>query len=69
MALTRMTRSCPQLITARMITARSVWRTFDHSNSTVVNGAAYVVETLLHELLLQSEHRTFDPDEAGVDCI
>lgn len=40
------------------------WRTFREGNVSAPNDWAYGVESLLHEQLLQSEHRTLDPKEA-----
>lgn len=41
------------------------YRTFNHGNRTEFVGYnAYAVETMLHELMLTTEHRTFDPEEA-----
>eukprot|EP00201_Polytomella_parva_P014690 CAMPEP_0175050468 /NCGR_PEP_ID=MMETSP0052_2-20121109/7275_1 /TAXON_ID=51329 ORGANISM="Polytomella parva, Strain SAG 63-3" /NCGR_SAMPLE_ID=MMETSP0052_2 /ASSEMBLY_ACC=CAM_ASM_000194 /LENGTH=861 /DNA_ID=CAMNT_0016314673 /DNA_START=726 /DNA_END=3311 /DNA_ORIENTATION=+ len=34
------------------------------SNITVLSNTVYDVESLFHEMLMTSEHRTFDPDEA-----
>lgn len=42
-----------------------VHRTFNDDNSTaVLEGWVYLIETGLHEALLQSRHRTLDPEEA-----
>ncbi|GAB4813993.1 hypothetical protein N2152v2_001039 [Parachlorella kessleri] len=42
-------------------------RLFDEQNSTYFNdGWLYGAETALHEMLLQSEHRTLDPEEADL---
>ncbi|KAI8107071.1 hypothetical protein M9434_001716 [Picochlorum sp. BPE23] len=41
-----------------------VHRTFDASNVSVPQGHGYCSETGLHELFLQSPHRTLDPEEA-----
>ena len=42
-----------------------VYRYHNENNDTLFNtNWAYGIETALHELLLQSEHRTLDPDEA-----
>ncbi|KAL4419203.1 hypothetical protein ABPG77_000597 [Micractinium sp. CCAP 211/92] len=42
-----------------------VYRTFTDSNETVLHDSwLYDIETGLHEMLLQSEHRTLDPEEA-----
>ncbi|KAG2488200.1 hypothetical protein HYH03_013194 [Edaphochlamys debaryana] len=41
------------------------YRHFEHGNRTVFVGySAYSLETLLHEALLGSAHRTYDPEEA-----
>ena len=41
-------------------------RLFDEQNSTYFNdGWLYGAETALHEMLLQSEHRTLDPEVGG----
>ncbi len=41
------------------------WRLYTDGNRTHVGTyTVYAVELLLHELFLQSEHRTFDPEEA-----
>ncbi|KAG2437847.1 hypothetical protein HXX76_005465 [Chlamydomonas incerta] len=41
-----------------------MWRRFGQDNSTFLLSMTYSVEAYLHETLLQSEHRTFDPEEA-----
>ena len=41
------------------------YRLWSGSNNSETNGAnLYNIEYYLHETLIQSEHRTFDPDEA-----
>ena len=40
------------------------WRTFHEGNISRPNDWAYGVESLFHEQLLQSPHRTLDPEEA-----
>ena len=41
------------------------WRFFNWDNSTNIHQPwGYKPEQLLHELFLQSEHRTLDPEEA-----
>jgi hypothetical protein len=41
-----------------------VWRGFENNNASTLVGTAYWIETIMHEMLLQSEHRTFDMEEA-----
>ena len=41
---------------------RSVPRTYDAANNTVLSSWPYALEPGLHEMLLQSEHRTLDPE-------
>eukprot|EP00201_Polytomella_parva_P016605 CAMPEP_0175065286 /NCGR_PEP_ID=MMETSP0052_2-20121109/15834_1 /TAXON_ID=51329 ORGANISM="Polytomella parva, Strain SAG 63-3" /NCGR_SAMPLE_ID=MMETSP0052_2 /ASSEMBLY_ACC=CAM_ASM_000194 /LENGTH=538 /DNA_ID=CAMNT_0016331791 /DNA_START=174 /DNA_END=1787 /DNA_ORIENTATION=- len=41
-----------------------VWRMYSDSNASHVDGGVYGIEMALHEMLLMSEHRTFDPEEA-----
>ncbi|PNH07165.1 hypothetical protein TSOC_006411 [Tetrabaena socialis] len=41
-----------------------LWRRWFEHNATDTLPWTYGVETLLHELMLQSEHRTLDPEEA-----
>ena len=40
-------------------------RSFNVGNSSQLSGWPYALETGLLEMLLQSEHRTLDPEEAG----
>ncbi|KAG2488357.1 hypothetical protein HYH03_013047 [Edaphochlamys debaryana] len=40
------------------------YREFLRNNSTKLFGASYSIESYLHEMLLLSPHRTFDPEEA-----
>ncbi|GLI62946.1 hypothetical protein VaNZ11_005800 [Volvox africanus] len=59
----------PPEYTSRMLQYRvaadsCVWRRYYEGNNTGFTGWTYSVETLIHELMLQSEHRTFDPEEA-----
>eukprot|EP00884_Botryococcus_braunii_P011152 jgi/Botrbrau1/20037/Bobra.200_1s0042.1 len=48
----------------RIDRARCVHRMWDVGNETASSEDIYMVEPLLHEALLQSPHRTLDPDEA-----
>ena len=41
-----------------------MWRTFHEGNVSRPVHWTYTIETLLHEHLLQSGHRTLDPEEA-----
>ncbi|EFJ52271.1 acetylglucosaminyltransferase [Volvox carteri f. nagariensis] len=41
-----------------------MWRRFSEANDTYLLSMTYSVEVYLHEMMLQSEHRTFDPEEA-----
>lgn len=42
-----------------------MWRRFGDDNTTVFGDTwLYGIETLMHELMLSSEHRTLDPEEA-----
>ncbi|GIL78717.1 hypothetical protein Vretimale_380 [Volvox reticuliferus] len=41
-----------------------MWRRFTDSNDTYLLSMTYSVEVYLHEMMLQSEHRTYDPEEA-----
>eukprot|EP00775_Hariotina_reticulata_P004291 gene4291-4543_t len=60
----------PAYAAARMLQYRGpktacVWRYFGSHNESIINGGwTYPLETLLHEMLLQSPHRTLDPEEA-----
>ena len=40
-------------------------RHYTTGNGSAMSGALYNLETGLLEMLLQSEHRTLDPEEAG----
>ena len=40
-------------------------RSFNVGNSSQLSGWPYALETGLLEMLLQSEHRTLNPEEAG----
>lgn len=40
------------------------WRAFGSRNHTETFAWTYGLEVLMHEMLLQSEHRTFDPEAA-----
>ena len=48
----------------RIIRDQCSWRAFGERNATHGTGFTYATESLLHELFLQSEHRTLDPEEA-----
>ncbi|KAL6758481.1 exostosin-like glycosyltransferase [Haematococcus lacustris] len=59
----------PAAYNARMLQYRvdkmqCVWRAYGSGNTTLLANTLYGLEPLLHELMLQSEHRTFDPEEA-----
>ncbi|KAG2501893.1 hypothetical protein HYH03_000391 [Edaphochlamys debaryana] len=59
----------PPAFTTRMLQYALVstackWRVWGGRNHSEPTAWTYSVETLLHELLLQSKHRTFDPEEA-----
>ncbi|KAJ9511447.1 hypothetical protein QJQ45_029894, partial [Haematococcus lacustris] len=59
----------PSAYNARMLQYRvdkmqCVWRAYGSGNTTLLANTLYGLEPLLHELMLQSEHRTFDPEEA-----
>ncbi|KAG2445204.1 hypothetical protein HYH02_008672 [Chlamydomonas schloesseri] len=59
----------PPEYTSRMLQYRNfgdtcLWRRWYNGNHTGMNSYTYGIETLLHEMMLQSEHRTFDPEEA-----
>ncbi|GLC34055.1 hypothetical protein PLESTB_000832400 [Pleodorina starrii] len=59
----------PAEYTSRMLQYRvaantCIYRRFVERNHTGFTGFTYSIEMLLHERLLQSEHRTFDPEEA-----
>ncbi|KAG2497881.1 hypothetical protein HYH03_004147 [Edaphochlamys debaryana] len=41
-----------------------MWRRFDSANNSILLPMTYSIEVHLHEMMLQSEHRTFDPEEA-----
>ena len=54
-----------KMLQYRIPSAWCVHRKYEEGNSSVlVDNWVYAVDTLLHEMLLQSKHRTFDPDEA-----
>lgn len=40
------------------------WDAADHANFSNPTANVYALETLFHEMLLQSPHRTLDPEEA-----
>ncbi|KAK9858865.1 hypothetical protein WJX84_008379 [Apatococcus fuscideae] len=59
----------PPIYNSRMLEYRSskgvcTYRNFEQDNSTSWPTWQYRAEPLLHEMLLQSQHRTLDPDEA-----
>ncbi|GFR49029.1 hypothetical protein Agub_g11051, partial [Astrephomene gubernaculifera] len=59
----------PPAYNARMLQYRNdrglcTWRTFGSGNASETFGWTYGLEVLMHEMMLQSEHRTFDPDQA-----
>ncbi|GFR52399.1 hypothetical protein Agub_g14911 [Astrephomene gubernaculifera] len=41
-----------------------LWRRYTEQNTSLLLSTTYAVEIYLHEMMLQSEHRTFDPEEA-----
>ena len=54
-----------KMLQYRIPSSWCVHRKYDQGNNTVfIDYWVYAVDTLLHEMLLQSEHRTFNPDEA-----
>ncbi|KAK9805353.1 hypothetical protein WJX73_005210 [Symbiochloris irregularis] len=53
-----------RLLQYRVVKGSCFWRTFHDSNVSKPNDWAYSLESLLHEHLLQSPHRTLDPEEA-----
>eukprot|EP00884_Botryococcus_braunii_P008777 jgi/Botrbrau1/17900/Bobra.50_1s0001.1 len=53
-----------RLLEYRVDKGSCVHRLFDQMNHTYMNDATYNIEMLLHEYLLQSPHRTLDPEEA-----
>ncbi|KAG2501892.1 hypothetical protein HYH03_000390 [Edaphochlamys debaryana] len=53
-----------RMLQYRIVTDACVWRAWTPANTTRFTGYTYGIETLFHEMLLQSEHRTFDPEEA-----
>ncbi|KXZ54467.1 hypothetical protein GPECTOR_4g532 [Gonium pectorale] len=59
----------PPAYNARMLQYRNdrgvcVWRAFESGNRTAIFEWTYGLEVLMHEMMLQSEHRTFDPEQA-----
>jgi hypothetical protein len=58
------------LLQYRIIANKCVHRIFQSGNETVFTNSerhySYGIDTLIHELLLMSEHRTLDPDEADL---
>ncbi|KAG2488349.1 hypothetical protein HYH03_013039 [Edaphochlamys debaryana] len=59
----------PPEFTSRMLQYKLVkhicaYREFDEENSTSLLAGPYSIEQYLHEMLLLSPHRTFDPEEA-----
>ncbi|KAG1671014.1 hypothetical protein FOA52_014258 [Chlamydomonas sp. UWO 241] len=59
----------PPAYNARMLQYRvektlCAWRGFWESNNTGKHPGTYGIEAAMHEMMLQSEHRTFDPEEA-----
>ncbi|GAX76857.1 hypothetical protein CEUSTIGMA_g4303.t1 [Chlamydomonas eustigma] len=59
----------PPPLTTRMLQYRLVWkaciwRHFSVHNESLLHDWLYGVETYFHEMLLNSPHRTFDPEEA-----
>ncbi|PNH07164.1 hypothetical protein TSOC_006410 [Tetrabaena socialis] len=53
-----------RMLQYRLIPHVCTWRRWFDYNVTDTVPWTYGVETLLHEVMLQSEHRTFDPEEA-----
>eukprot|EP00884_Botryococcus_braunii_P005998 jgi/Botrbrau1/1539/Bobra.0107s0027.1 len=53
-----------RLLQYRNTPERCVHRLFNERNNSVPSTNAYTLETGLHEMLLQSVHRTLDPEEA-----
>ncbi|KAG2486464.1 hypothetical protein HYH03_014911 [Edaphochlamys debaryana] len=59
----------PAAYNSRMLQYRNdkglcTWRSFNSGNNTETYGWTYGLEVALHEMLLQSPHRTFDPEAA-----
>ncbi|GLI60030.1 hypothetical protein VaNZ11_002095 [Volvox africanus] len=59
----------PPAYNARMLQYRNdkglcTWRSYNSGNRTEVSAWTYGLEVLFHEMLLQSDHRTFDPETA-----
>ncbi|PNH07817.1 putative glucuronoxylan glucuronosyltransferase F8H, partial [Tetrabaena socialis] len=59
----------PTAYTSRMLQYRHggdacLWRRFADNNDSFVMLTTYSVEIYMHEAMLQSDHRTFDPEEA-----
>ncbi|KXZ54698.1 hypothetical protein GPECTOR_4g766 [Gonium pectorale] len=53
-----------QLLQYRIGADACMWRRFNEYNDSFVLSMTYSIEPYLHEMMLQSEHRTFDPEEA-----
>ncbi|KAK9909083.1 hypothetical protein WJX75_006916 [Coccomyxa subellipsoidea] len=59
----------PPIYNARMLQYRiqketCAWRGFDSGNASIITEWTYQIEPALHEMLLQSPHRTLDPEAA-----
>ena len=53
-----------KLLQNRVTKQDCFYRRFDENNNIELATGVYLLESYLHELLLQSPHRTFDPDKA-----
>lgn len=53
-----------RMLQYRLVRKACVWRHFTEYNTSETADWLYGVETYFHEMLLQSAHRTFDPEDA-----